>query len=60
MTQLEAALLTLLLIAITVALQCAVLMVMWRRQYRDMESEVLRLAGILDRYKQAWERARTP
>ena len=60
MTQLEAALGTLLLIAIVVAIQNWVWMRIWRSQYRELRAKKLELAGRLAAYQRAWEKARTP
>ena len=60
MTQLEATLGTLLLIAITVAMQCWVSARVYRSQYEDMWEQVKKYQALLDRYDEAWKKARTP
>lgn len=60
MTQTEAALGTLLLIAIVVAIQCWVSMRVARREYEELWQKVVKAEGLIDRYERAWKKARTP
>lgn len=60
MTQSEILLSGLLLFAVAVAMQCWMSARMWRSQYEQMWQAVLKYQGMLDRYEEAWKKARTP